>query len=301
MSIKPTSKASTTLLVDGNSIAWRCYYAIRGLRARGVPTGMAYGFLRTLRNALDNVSARECWVVWDGGVPAFRRALLPTYKAARKSRLNEEERTEFRQQQDWLSAVLLSFGVGWMRFQGWEADDVLAWSARRKRAEEKHVVVLSGDRDMWQLVEEHVSVLAPGKMEPITLSNFSPITGFPSPQYWARYRVLSGDASDGIPGVGKIGDKRARELVLERGWPMAISVPREWWMVRGAAVDRNRALMDLHHAANLIDLEPPPTTRECFLPVRELTAARRALGKAGMDTLLATWATWSEPFRRLGR
>ena len=235
-------------------------------------------------------------------MPAFRRALLPTYKAARKSKLDEDERAEFHQQQAWLEENLPAFGVGWMRFAGWEADDVLAWSAGRKRAEGKQVVVLSGDRDMWQLVADRVSVLMPDGSDPITLETFPKRARFPSPMHWFRYRVLSGDASDGIPGVGQIGDKRARELVLERGWPVKGSVPTGWWAMRHGTVARNQQLMDLRHAAGRLDLvKPEPGERICVGPSRDLTAARRALGAAGMDTLLATWATWSEPFRRLGR
>lgn len=289
------------LLVDGNSIAWRAFHAIRGLRAQGVPTGMAYGFLRMLRNTLEDVGARTCTVVWDKGVPAYREQLCPTYKLGRKTTLHTSEREEFKAQQAWLNEVLPLLGATCMWCKGWEADDAIAWQVTRFKANGP-VTILSGDRDLWQLVDYGVNVLSPSASESVNMVTFKRLTGFATPQQWFWFRVLSGDRSDGVPGVGQVGEKRARELV-ERGWPdVRDSVPPEWWAARSEAVDRNTEVMRLGAAVEDLERESRGSyaTERWVAPARrDLRAVRAALNAKGMHTLTARWSEWAEPFRRL--
>lgn len=290
-----------TLLVDGNSIAWRNFHVARPLAHQGVPTNLAYGFLRSLRVALVDAGFTRCVVVWDGGRPEFRQKLLQgNYKVRRPGRVAPEEREQFHCQVRWLEDVLPLFGVEQCRCVGWEADDLLAALVLRFKGQQP-VTIYSGDRDLWQLVDNRVSVLLPGG-ETVNLETFERLTGFQVPHQWFSYRVLTGDSSDNIPGVGGVGDVRARQFI-GRGWPSAgflgdAEKERLWWSARRATVDRNRAMMSLAYSATLLEtsLRDVSASMKWVSPARDLSAARRAVVTAGMATLATGWLEWTQPF-----
>lgn len=307
------------LAVDGNSVAWRTFHAMGGLSGGGMATGMAFGFLKMLRNAIAAVQADSCRVAWDGGRPVFRTAAWSGYKAGRTVGKSDPDevvrRALFTEQQTWLRRVLPSFGVAQALFPGWEADDVVAmWVVT---AGDRRVAVMSGDRDLWQLVSQNVVVVRPGE-PPLTMRNFAEVAGVPTPEQWLWFRILSGDGSDGIPGVGGVGDKRGRRLVTEH-WPVR-RLLAELTPTRRTLAARNFTLMNLRRSG--MDLyraihertRADPTMPTAVAPnghdadgLYRLSAgsrlddARRALAEAEMRSLTGSdeWGEWSAPFRRL--
>jgi DNA polymerase I len=287
------------LAVDGNSVAWRTFHAMGGLSGGGMATGMAFGFLRMLREALAKTKVDACRVAWDGGRPAFRVAAWPGYKAKRQEHDDKEvaRRALFHQQQAWLSEVLPQLGVHQMLLPGWEADDIVAMWALT--AGDRNVAVMSGDRDLWQLVSRNVIVLRPGEAA-LTLRNFQDVTGVPTPGHWLWFRVLTGDKSDGIPGVGGIGPKRGQKLVLDE-WPVrkllaALDPPRRTLAARNfVLMNLRRSGMDLHQAVQ--DHAPA----QLAMTYGTLADARKVISAAEMQSLSGAneWGDWSAPFRRL--
>lgn len=266
-------------------------------------------FLRALRKAVDDLQwatgerfgQMECRVAWDGGRSSFRSKLFPEYKANRKVGLEDAERIALRQSwdQQWrgLTVVLRLLGVQQARYPGWEADDVVAmWWLRNP---ERQKAILSGDRDLWQLVDERTRVLRPEKSD-LTLENFAAEVGVEDPWLWLRFRALTGDSSDGIPGVGGIGDKRAHAAVAD--WSAFVG-GGNLSGVRGARFDLNMDLMDLRWAAErLLQTIADKGFEEQHVetpPARDLALARRWLIGIGAHALVGGWARWSVPFWRL--
>lgn len=301
------------LLVDGNSIAWRAYHASGELSHGGEATGAAFVFLRMLRSAAAEVNAGSVQVAWDGGVPAFRLKALPTYKQRRKDFSQTEEeaarRNIWKQQITWLQDDVLPFlGVEQLKAVGWEADDLLAFWASSLRT--RNAAIYSGDRDLWQLVSSLVSVIYPDK-EIITIDNFSSVAkGLETPDQWLLFRILTGDGSDGIPGVGGVGEKRGLVLAqastgIENWWMAAEEIyGRDWLEERRLAFYRNRTLMDLKVAVGAFKRELAGAKRtedvvKRFAPYKDLNRVSAQLEEKGMVSLISHFTDWSEPFRRL--
>lgn len=285
------------LLVDGSSVGWRAYHAMStaNLSSRGFPTGMILGFLRLVRNALDLVGANYCKVAWDGGNAAFRREIFPAYRkhVGPPDPELEKRRAEFRPQRDWLNKTLPLFGIGSWYCKGWEADDLLGFWIN---GIEKYIV-MSGDRDMRQLVSKKVSVLPPDG-ELITYDTFEKVIGFSNPTKYFWYRVLTGDGSDKIPGVGKIGDIRGKRLI-EQGWPKTPTSELSTQQIANA--QRNFHLMHIPNAAKRLKeaIQAKETALDGFEPKRNLLLAKKELESIELDSLTDYWGEWANPFRNL--
>jgi len=289
------------LLVDASSVGWRALHAMSSadLTSRGFPTGMILGFLRLVRDALDKTGANFCQVAWDGGSAAFRRELFPEYRIRHDvpDPELEKRRAAFRMQREWLNKHLPLFGIGSWYCKDWEADDLLGyWTLGKEKGIDKYIV-MSGDRDMRQLISKSISVLPPdGAL--ITADTFHAIVGISNPTKYFWYRVLTGDASDKIPGVGKIGEKRGKVLI-EKGWPK--SAKDELTAQQVANAQRNFHLMHIPSAGKLLQeaMQSKQTKLEGFKQVRNLLAAKNALESIGMGSLTDRWGEYAAPFRNL--
>lgn len=208
------------LVIDGNNIAYRSFHTAQGelTTKAGEPSGVMLGTLNSLRGYLDKFpEATRMVVVFDGGKAKWRKEIYPEYKANRNYGADSpEEKAKFEglfKQIDTLNEFLPSLGVYSIKLKGWEADDIISELCKTATKHGKnHVMVVTTDKDMLQLVSRTVSVYRPGKDVIVSPLNFYEQTGVTQEAY-IGYRALVGDTSDNIIGVQGIGEKTAKNLM----------------------------------------------------------------------------------------
>jgi DNA polymerase I len=226
MSVKPN--APLFILIDGHSLAFRSYYAFSKSRqgalrtSQGVPTSICFGFLNSLLQVLEAEKPEYLAVAFDRGEPTFRHEADSNYKADR-----QETPEDFIPDIKNLQLLLAAFNLTIATQAGYEADDVLGTLATRAVNEGYRVKIISGDRDLFQLVndEKSLSVLylsnAAFKGNDRGYSEFDRAAVIEklqiAPEQVIDYKALCGDKSDNIPGVRGIGDKTAIKLLTEYG------------------------------------------------------------------------------------
>ena len=206
------------MLIDGNSIVNRAFFGIRMLNAPdGTPTNGIYGFLTILQRLLDEEKPDALAVAFDLHAPTFRHLQYAGYKAQRKGMPEE-----LQVQMPILKEVLDAMGVYRMELEGYEADDLLGTVARQCADAGSDCVIATGDKDSFQLIDDHTRVLhiktRMGQTETInyTPERFREEYGF-EPIRMIDLKALMGDASDNIPGVPGIGEKTALDLIRRYG------------------------------------------------------------------------------------
>jgi DNA polymerase-1 len=222
------SHQSVFVLIDGHSLAFRSYYAFAkskkgALRtSKGIPTSICFGFLNSLLQVIELEQPDYLAIAFDLGEPTFRTVADPQYKANRQE-TPEDFIRDLKNLQKLLAALNLTIAVS----PGYEADDVLGTMAQQASQAGYRVKIVSGDRDLFQLVSDRqqISVLY---LDPkLTYSSSSSYREFDTaavveklnitPQQVVDYKALCGDKSDNIPGVKGIGDKTAIKLLNEYG------------------------------------------------------------------------------------
>jgi DNA polymerase I len=203
-------------LIDGNSLAYRAFFALPESIATstGFPTNAIFGFASMLVKILTEYGPKATIVVWDRG-HSGRREVYADYKAQRSSRPDL-----FKQQWPHLEPLVEAFGYGNVSVEGYEADDVIASIAEKAKAAGVPVIVVTGDRDSFQLVDEGVSIMATarGITETKLYDRQGVIDRYGiTPELVPDFIGLKGDTSDNIPGVPGIGDKTAAQLLQEYG------------------------------------------------------------------------------------
>jgi DNA polymerase-1 len=206
------------LLIDGNSIINRAFYAYPALTSReGAHTGAVYGFLRIALKFFDEETPDYMAVAFDLPAPTFRHETFEQYKGTRKPMPEE-----LRPQIPLLRALLAKMGVAAVSVTGYEADDVLGTLAARAEKAGLDAVIVSGDRDMLQLCTDAVKVrltkTKAGKpeVENYTAGDVLERMGV-TPKQYIDVKALMGDASDNIPGVPGIGEKTAFKIIQQYG------------------------------------------------------------------------------------
>src|SRR5829696_9456072 len=204
-------------LIDGYSLLYRAFYALPQSIATtsGLPTNALYGFTSMVLKLLGGIEEEVgIGVVWDGGKPQFRMEIFPEYKAQRTSMPEE-----LKVQLDHLDQILEAMNITTVRADGFEADDVLATLSRRI-PEGVELMVLTGDQDAMQLVDDNVKVLRTtrGVSETKTYGREDVIEEYGvTPEQIPDYKALIGDPSDNIPGVRGVGPKGAANLLQRFG------------------------------------------------------------------------------------
>jgi DNA polymerase-1 len=212
----PADNPKELFLIDGNSLAYRAFFALPETIAtsRGMPTNAIFGFASMLVKILTEYGPKATLVVWDAGMSG-RGEISEDYKAQRR------ERPDLLQEQ-WphLQPLVEAFGYKNVKVPGFEADDVIATLATRAREQGIDVMVVTGDRDMFQLIEPGIRVMATsrGITETKIYDRQAVIDryGIP-PELIPDFYGLKGDTSDNIPGVPGIGDKTASDLLQRFG------------------------------------------------------------------------------------
>lgn len=206
------------VLIDGNSIINRAFYGMPDLtNAEGLHTGAVIGFINIMNRILDEEKPDYLLVAFDVKAPTFRHKIYDAYKGTRKSMPDE-----LRQQVPVLKELLKAMNVSMYEEAGLEADDILGAMAKRAEKAGMAVSLVSGDRDLLQVATDVIKVRIPK-----TKSGKTEIEDYYTEDVIAKYQVpplgiielkaLMGDSSDNIPGVPKIGEKTATELLLQYG------------------------------------------------------------------------------------
>jgi DNA polymerase-1 len=205
-------------LIDGPSLVYRAFFALPESIATstGVPTNAIFGFASMLVKIVTDYGVCPTVVAWDAGTSG-RAELFPEYKAQRRSRPDL-----LKQQWPAMEPLVEAFGYRNVKVEGYEADDVIASLAERARAAQVPVMIVTGDRDVFQLIDESELVKVMATSRGITDTKIYDRQavldryGIP-PELIPDFYGLKGDTSDNIPGVPGIGDKTASELIQRYG------------------------------------------------------------------------------------
>ena len=206
------ANAPIIYLLDASSYIHRAFHAIRGLSTRdGVPTGAVFGFIQMLLKVIKDAEPKYLAVVYDAKGPTFRHEMYPAYKANRPP-LDPGLKTQF----PLVRQVVTALDLPAVEMEGYEADDLMASLAAQAKAQGFEVVLVSGDKDLFQLVDKQVTIWDTMKDLRLGPEEVSEKLGI-APEQVVDYMALTGDSSDNVPGVPKVGPKTAAKLIAEYG------------------------------------------------------------------------------------
>ncbi len=206
------------MILDGNSLTYRAFFALPTdmATASGQVTNAVFGFTSMLINLMKDHQPDRIVVTFDRPEPTFRHEALPSYKAQR-----EATPDILRQQMGLVREVVTALGMTQLELVGWEADDIIATVAEQGKARGDDVIIVTGDRDSYQLVDDpHVKVLYNKRgVSDYAFYDEAGIlerTGV-TPALYPQYAAMRGDTSDNLPGVPGVGEKTAAKLLLTYG------------------------------------------------------------------------------------
>lgn len=277
--------SSSLLLVDAMALAYRAFHAIPPLNAKdGTPTNAILGFIKAIRHLQERFQPAKQAVIFDGGLPAERMELLPSYKAQR-----EEMPDALHRQLPILDEFLDAAGIARIRVQGEEADDVMATLAIQAASDGSRVVLATNDKDLYQVVSNSITMVAPVKDAPVMgIPEVQAKTGVPPAQI-PSWLALTGDAVDNIPGVPGVGPKTAARLLkqfgsLERIWAGLDEVSgdklRDALRASREDVIRNLALVTLNTA-----IADVPNVESLTVKPGDVRAMRELMLRLNMPSL----------------
>jgi DNA polymerase-1 len=208
----------TLLLLDGHSLAYRAWFALpveNFATTTGLPTNAVYGFTAMLINVLRDEKPARVAVAFDRSEPTFRHEQYVEYKAGRAKAPDE-----FRGQISLIFEVLDALGIRHLSAPGYEADDIIATLATQASAAGDDVLIVTGDRDTFQLIDERVTVLYNSRgvsdmkrYDPAGLLEKYGLT----PAQYPDFAALRGDPSDNLPSIPGVGEKTATKWIVEYG------------------------------------------------------------------------------------
>ena len=263
-------------LIDAMSFIFRAYHAMarqRGMSTRkGLPTAAIYVFVNMLRKLRDDFSPHYLAAVFDVAAPTFRDQQFKEYKANRT-----EMPGDLAQQIPFIRRALEAYRIPILEVPGYEADDVIGTLATKAVAEGRPVYVVSSDKDMLQLVNEHVLVLNPPKDNLIAdAAKVEEILGVP-PERVIDVMALRGDSIDNIPGAPGIGDKGSVEIIKRFG-------SLEDALDRATEVERKTYRESLQNNREQILLSKKLVTIDCHVNI-ELDVEKMHAGDPDLEAL----------------
>lgn len=200
------------VLIDGHAILHRAYHALPPLtNAKGEPTNAVHGFFSMLLSIIDAQSPEYLIVCFDRAKPTFRQSLYAGYQQQRPALADD-----FKPQIVMVHEILENLGVPIFEVDGYEADDMIGTLSVAAKKEGLEIIIVSGDRDLLQLVNGSVKVLMPvvGISKSVLMGEKEVKGKYGiSPSQIVDYKALVGDASDGYPGVSGVGPKTAADLL----------------------------------------------------------------------------------------
>jgi len=266
----------TLLLLDGHSLAYRAFFALPAenfATTTGQPTNAVYGFTAMLINVLRDEKPSRVAVAFDRSEPTFRHEQYVEYKAGRTKAPDE-----FRSQVSLIFEVLDALGIRHLSAPGYEADDIIATLATRAEAEGCDVLIVTGDRDTFQLISDSTTVLYNSRgvsdmkrYDPASLREKYGLT----PAQYPDFAALRGDPSDNLPSIPGVGEKTATKWIVEYG--SLENLVNRVDEVKGKAGDALRA-----HLGNVL------RNRQLTTLIRDLPT--ETVGAAPGDLAPAPWS-----------
>lgn len=204
------SAPETLYVLDGSYYIFRAFYALRSLsNSKGMPTNGLFAFTRMLLNVIRDQAPEHLIVTFDPPGKTFRHEMYEPYKANRESPPDE-----LRAQMPHFRRIVKALNIPVLEVPGFEADDVIGTIVRSKTREGVNVVVLTGDKDLYQLVDEHTTLVDSMRDKHVGIDEV--VERFQvGPEGVAAVLALAGDTSDNVPGVPGIGEKTAGKLIKE--------------------------------------------------------------------------------------
>ena len=211
-----TEKKDALFLLDGYSLIYRSYFAFINrplLNSSGFNTSAVFGFFRSMAALFESHDPKLFGVILDSTCPTFRHEMYPEYKANR-----EKAPDDLHAQVPVIQDILDAMKISSVRVDGYEADDIMAALAARCKAEGRECYIITGDKDLLQLVGDGVRIMKPdkGDYQILDTANVSEVWGV-EPDQIIDYLALTGDSADNVPGVRGIGPKTAVKLLSEYG------------------------------------------------------------------------------------
>jgi DNA polymerase-1 len=202
----------TIFLIDGSSYIYRAYFAIRRLsNSKGLPTNATLGFLKMINKVINDYKPGYLSIVYDSKGKNFRHDLYPDYKATRKAMEDD-----LLIQIPYIKKIVDAYNISSIEAPGYEADDIIAAFVKRFSKEGRKVVIISGDKDLMQLVSDDVTMIDTMKDKEYKVKDV--VERFKVPPERVRDVLgLAGDTSDNIPGIPGIGQKTASALIEQFG------------------------------------------------------------------------------------
>ncbi len=213
-----TGTAKRLLLIDGHSMAYRAFFALpvdNFKTSEGQPTNAVYGFASMLINLIKEEKPTHIAIAFDVSRKTFRTEKFPEYKANRASTPDE-----FRSQMSHINEMIDCFAIRHFELPGFEADDIIATFAKKAETQGFEVLICTGDRDSFQLVNDKTTVLYP-KKGVTEMSRMTPTSVFEkyglTPTQYPDFAALRGDPSDNLPSVPGVGEKTATKWIADYG------------------------------------------------------------------------------------
>ncbi|CAB4597558.1 unannotated protein [freshwater metagenome] len=212
------SSAKKLLLIDGHSMAYRAFFALPAenfTTAMGQHTNAIYGFATMVISLMKEEKPTHVAVAFDVSRKTFRSEIFPEYKANRASTPDE-----FRSQMSYLHELIDACGIQHFQLEGYEADDLIATVSKKAESEGFEILICTGDRDSFQLVNPKTTVLYP-KRGVSEMARMTPDAVFEkygmTPAQYPDFAALRGDPSDNLPSIPGVGEKTAAKWVVEYG------------------------------------------------------------------------------------
>lgn len=208
---------NTWLILDCHYLCHRAFHTTRSLSHRGQKTGMLFGFFNTVTHLKDHFQTDRAVFCFESS-QLKRSEIYPAYKKKRKKAvLTEEERISYQEFAVQLSQLKKRYlpKIGFenvLEVRGYESDDIMAVLARRLSKKGDEVVIVTADSDLWQCIDERVSVYSPSNKRLLELNDFQQEYGIP-PSKWAVVKAITGCASDEVEGIKGVGEKTALKFL----------------------------------------------------------------------------------------
>jgi DNA polymerase I len=209
----------TLLLVDGSSYLYRAFHAMPDLRnAQGEPTGALYGVVNMLRKLVSDHKAEYAACIFDARGKTFRDDIFPDYKSHRPA-MPEDLAAQIEP----IHSAVKALGWPVLSIEGVEADDIIGTLAKWATQHDVHTIVSTGDKDLAQLVDSHVTLVNTMSGELLSEAGVVNKFGVPADRI-VDYLMLVGDTVDNVPGVSKVGPKTVsrawREIIYAKRFPI---------------------------------------------------------------------------------
>jgi len=303
---------SPYIIFDGTNTAYRTAAVTELSTSDGIRTSVPFGVLRSIRYVIELFNPSDVVIVWDGGRDKTRCELCPGYKKSKKrvDNRNKFDYEDLIKQLKLTQKMLYCLGLKQIRLSGVEADDIIYHLT--KMVNSQNVIIVSTDKDFYQLLDERVSIYSPIKGEMINddnLHKYLAVMGITTPQQYLEFHILNGDKSDNIPGVPGVGEVTAAKLIENFGTVdnaiKMIGKKPGYFGNRETAITHPRSMKQLEINREMIDLSrcnkaiPSMLNSVNDTNVPDYKEFGLLIEKMHFSSMLRDINTWLLPFKKL--